>query len=193
MLYREFKNFKDLDLHVFDLYNISDIYKKQTDRNLVEPLKGIVYINPDKGLKLVIVGDKYEELRENIFAIGNEDNFENINFIPNNKLKYEKTIADLKEKYYQDKEVLQTRQISLIDHLRHPDYPDDVETMIPLEDGRMEQVWVRLQKVLDSKTFVGLLLHDSSDVPSLKKGSIVKLIYYDEPKLQTLILDSFYQ
>lgn len=188
MLYRQFNNFRDLNLHSFKLYNVPDKYKKTKSRNLEEPLIAISYINHNMGLNLIIIGDKYEDEIKDKVIITNEDNFENIDFQPLNiNLNYEDI---LKHEYYEDIELVKTRSITKIDKFRHADYPDDIEVLIPLENKRIEQVWVRLKKVIDENTYIGILLHDSSEVLCLKKDTKVKIVYYKEPKMDYLILDS---
>ncbi|HAB66386.1 MAG TPA: hypothetical protein DCE23_03365 [Firmicutes bacterium] len=188
MLYRQFNNFRDLNLHSFHLYNVPDKYKKTKSRNLEEPLIAISYINHNMGLNLIIIGDKYEDEVKDKIIITNEDNFENIDFQP---LKINLNYEDiLKHEYYEDIELVKTRSITKIDKFRHADYPDDIEVLIPLENKRIEQVWIRLKKVIDENTYIGILLHDSSEVSCLKKDTKVKIIYYKEPKKDYLILDS---
>lgn len=188
MLYRQFNNFRELNLQTFNLYNVESKYKHTKERNLEEPLVAICYINHNMGLNLLIIGDKYEEKIKESILITNEDNFENIDFRPT-KIK-SSYLEELEKNYYQDIELLKTRSIIKIDEFRHADYPDDLEVLIPLDDGRVEQVWVRIKSSIDDNNYIGTLLHDSSEIDILKKNTLVKLVYHQEQKFNALLLDS---
>lgn len=190
MLYRQFKNFRDLNLKTFKLYNVPSKYKNTKLRTLEEPLIGIFYINHNMGLNLLIVGDKYEDNIKDKILITNDDNFEYIDFTETKTIP--EYIAKIEE-YYEDPELIKTRSIKKIDEFRHADYPDDLEVLIPLSDKRVEQVWVRLIKVIDEDTYIGTLLHSSSEINKLTESTQVLLKYHKEPKFNSIILDSIYK
>lgn len=52
-----------------------------------------------------------------------------------------------------------TRNIELIDHLRHPSYPDDVQVAIFSDSGSFEIVWMRLNQITDEGYLCAELLN----------------------------------
>lgn len=56
-------------------------------------------------------------------------------------------------------EVVETRDIELLDQFRHPEFPDDVEIYFVGKEIQTENMWLRLTK-LEDKTLYGKLLDE---------------------------------
>ena len=63
------------------------------------------------------------------------------------------------ESYYRDKNVLATRDITLIDQLRNTCYPDDILALLYKDGLEPERPWVRLQKIENNRLY-GILLNE---------------------------------
>ena len=65
----------------------------------------------------------------------------------------------VEENYHKDKNVLPTRSITKIDHLRHDCNPDDILAVLYKDGLELERPWVRLTEINDGKLY-GVLINE---------------------------------
>lgn len=84
--------------------------------------------------------------------------------------------VQLNEKYYRVSHARElTRELTEIDHLRNPNYPDDVEVLLLDESLPMERVWFTLLGIAESGDLVGSLLNEPyADYP-VHRGDMMAL------------------
>lgn len=68
-----------------------------------------------------------------------------------------------------------TRKIELIDHLRHPSYPDDVQVALFSDSGSFEIVWMRLNQITDEGYLCAELLNQPYGDYKAMAGDIMVL------------------
>lgn len=85
-------------------------------------------------------------------------------------------IADILEEFEKDiPEVLETRDIDILDKFRNPFYPDDVEIHFAGEKVDPENMWVRLTRVGEDCLY-GTLLDDPFQKIGIHKGDEISFI-----------------
>lgn len=68
-----------------------------------------------------------------------------------------------------------TRQVDVVDHLRHENYPDDVQVALFSEDGAVEIVWVRLEGIAEQGYLYGELLNQPYGDYEVVAGDVLAL------------------
>ena len=74
--------------------------------------------------------------------------------------------------YHGNEQVLPTRNISVIDHLRYGRHPDDIQALLRKNCLQIEQVWVRLTGIEDGN-LVGTLLNEPNNDFGIHRGNVV--------------------
>ncbi|NTU89734.1 MAG: hypothetical protein HGA54_07505 [Actinobacteria bacterium] len=91
------------------------------------------------------------------------------------KAKFEKHCKIIDEGYSAGEEVEATRKITVIDHLRNEDHPDDVFTVLLSKEKLSEGVWVRLEAITGEGELCGTLLNEPYSDFDVHAGDIVTL------------------
>ena len=73
------------------------------------------------------------------------------------KNRYKKQIQELEKGYKVSENIEKTRELSFLDPVRHPHYPDDMLVFLLREELQPEGCWVRISD-LEGHTFIGKLL-----------------------------------
>lgn len=98
-------------------------------------------------------------------------------------------IAQIESFYKVDDNRLRARNDATIDHLRHPNYPDDVQAILYDENIGTEAVWFTLLGLNDEGAFVGLLLNEPEGDFGIHCGDGMMLIkQQDEDNLMLITI-----
>jgi hypothetical protein len=77
--------------------------------------------------------------------------------------------------YHDNKNVLPTRDISDIDHLRHKNCPDDIKVLLRKDGLEAECPWVRLIEIRDGKLY-GQLLNEPFEDYGVHSGDTIQIV-----------------
>ena len=93
------------------------------------------------------------------------------------KARYKDKIEVL-DSYKANSELMETREITLLDASRHEYYPDDIQLYLKTKEDNIEACWVRIEGMSD-KTFFGRLLNEPYKDCGCHEGDIVEFYIYE--------------
>lgn len=170
-------SFRNIDKKLVTVKSMTDDFDNFGIKELRNPFIGYVYIDPNSGL--------------NIRVVGNEDNKNLIKklctkeciLIRNDMFKYydielydkDLDTYELEEqmKSYYDNNFVEMRKHKELDSLRNSLYPDDVKVLIPFKD-KQEILWGRLLDYdAKNKFYIVSLLNNSYMDEELRVGTVI--------------------
>ncbi len=182
-------DFRELDRKWIAVSKWKDIKRigKKYKLELVDALVLIyLYIDHEKGICGYLIGNLYHDSK-NLLQI-EEDYMEHMIILEDDilsKIKFQiidnSLLNHLKEKemieqkidvaYYQDENILNARNVDIIDEWRHETNPDDIE-LILITDKKEEFIWGKLE-LFSKDRLICRLLDDSKYNNHYKKGETV--------------------
>ena len=98
-----------------------------------------------------------------------------VKFYSNNVCDFE-IVTIINDVYYKNEDVIPTRMIKEIDHLRFNGFPDDIAVILFKDEVQPEQVWVRLKHIKDN-TLYGILLNEPNADFGVYKGDLIQVLF----------------
>lgn len=92
--------------------------------------------------------------------------------------RFRKQLEEIDDWYQCSSGVEMTREIKVLDPVRHPQYPDDVQVLLTGADGNHEVCWVRLEGV-DEKDLIGMLLNQPALETPAYEGCLLRFRLYE--------------
>lgn len=100
---------------------------------------------------------------------------------------YELSI-EIANSYSDNEDIERLRMIGDMDHLRHADYPDDVEVLFLKEGLQIEKMWVRYEKIIDMPLIGATLLNEPYQDFGVHAGDKVKFFPYAPDENEDIVL-----
>lgn len=132
-------SFRDIDKKIVKLEDESLISNYDVDI----PYYGVVYIDHVKGISMRIIGDDKKSLIEGEGIIFRYDDIKNLEFDIINNYKDKNLVYKLIDSYYNDRDIISTRNIIEIDNYRLNSNPDVISICL-IKDKKEEKVWSRI-------------------------------------------------
>lgn len=185
-------SYRDYDRRFVLVTKSGNLLKKLKIKDIKEPFYGFIYIDPEMGVSMQVLGDdktgtKYiDEERINVGYKGLKDY--NIEFIDN--YEYEDLVLDINKEYYSNKARIKIRQNEKLDKFRYESHPDDLKAVVIYqEDDSTEELWIRVEDTVNNDdVIVGKLLSTSIKDNHLNVGEYVAVKFYEKEN-ELVIID----
>lgn len=189
-----YKSFREFDRKLITVTSKNKVFDNYGISKLENPFIGYFFVDKEDGVCIRIVGnennpDLIKKLITEETIIINCDNFNNLEF---SIFEEEIETYDLEtqmDEFYNDKELLELREIKEVDNLRGIYYPDDLLLTLEFEDGEDEYIWGKLDGyIAEVDKYVVYLLESSKFDFEINSGEYAICKYIKQEKKEELII-----